>query len=119
MLSAELRHISPNDYDDWEAFAAAEHPEPWNEFGWFVLDIGLAGQAGTTLFQVLAATPAAVSRAKGNDKQRRVLLVDSFEPDVLAAALKDYVSSIAAHTWNDIVEQLRRSMYCEYEKQWS
>jgi hypothetical protein len=33
--------------------------------------------------------------------------------------LKDYVSSIAAHTWNDIVEQLRRSMYCEYEKQWS
>lgn len=119
MLSAELRHISPNDYDDWEAFAAAEHPEPWNEFGWFVLDIGLAGQAGTTLFQVLAATPAAVSRAKGNDKQRRVLLVDSFEPDVLAAALKDYVSSIAAHTWNDIVEQLRHSMYCENEKQWS
>ena len=49
MLSAELRHISPNDYDNWEAFAAAKHPEPWDE----------------------------------------------------------------------IVEQLRRSMYCEYEKRWS
>src|SRR5262249_44851267 len=66
MLRPELRHISPNDYDGWEAFAAAEHPEPWDEFAWFVLDIGLEGQEGTDLFQVLVATPAAVSRAKGN-----------------------------------------------------
>jgi hypothetical protein len=119
MLRPELRQISPNDYDTWEAFAAAEHPEPWDEFASFVLDIGLEGQKGTTLFQVLVATPAAVSRAKGKDKHRRVLVVESFEPQALEAALRDHVSSVAAHTWDEIVERLRRNMYWEYEKRWS
>jgi hypothetical protein len=119
MLRATLLQISPNDYQSWEAFAAAEHPEPWDEFGWFVLDIGVDGQEGTTLFQVLVATPAAVSRAKGNDKHRRILVVDSFEPEALAAALKDHVSSLRADTWDEVVEQLRRNMYWEYEQRWS
>jgi len=116
MLRVELRHISPNDYDSWEAFAASEHPEPWDDFGWFVLGIGLEGQEGTTLFQALIATPAAASRAKGDDRHRRVLIVDSFEPHALAAALRDHVSLITAHTWDDIVERLRRTMYWEYEE---
>ena len=119
MLRPELRHISPNDYDGWQAFAAAEHPEPWDEFAWFVLDIGLEGQEGSNLFQVLVATPAAVSRAKGNDKHRRVLIVESFEPQALETALRDYVASLAAHTWDEIVERLRCNMYWEYEKRWS
>jgi hypothetical protein len=119
MLRAELRHISPNAYDNWDAFAAAEHPEPWDEFGWFVLDIGVEGREGTTLFQVLVATAAAVARAKGTDKHRRVLVVESFEPQTLAAALRDHVSSLVAHTWDEIVEQLRCNMYWEYEKRWS
>jgi hypothetical protein len=119
MLRAELRHISPNDYDSWESFAAAEHPEPWDEFAWFVLDIGLEGQEGTTLFQVLVATPASVSRATGNDKHRRVLIVESFEPRALESALRDHVSSLTTHTWDEIVERLRCNMYWEYEKKWS
>jgi len=119
MLRPELRRIIPNDYDGWEAFAAAERPEPWDEFAWFVLDIGLEGQEGSNLFQVLVATPAAVSRAKGNDKHRRVLIVESFEPQAIETALRDHVASLAAHTWDEIVERLRCNMYWEYEKRWS
>jgi Immunity protein 8 len=119
MLRPELRWISPNDYRSWEEFASAEHPEPWDEFGWFVLDIGVEGDVGTYSFQVLVATPAAVTRAKGGVAGRRFLVVDSFEPEALAAALRDYVSSQAAHTWDDIIAKLRRNMYWEYEKRWS
>jgi hypothetical protein len=32
MHRAELRHISPNDYDGGESYAKVEHPEPWDEF---------------------------------------------------------------------------------------
>jgi hypothetical protein len=119
MLRAELRQIRPNAYESWEAFAASAHPEPWDQFSWFVLDIGVEGQEGTTLFQALVATPAAVSRAKGDDRHRRLLVVDSFEPQALAATLREYVSSVEAHTWDDVVERLRRNMYWEYEKRWS
>ncbi len=82
MLQPELRGIRPNDYSGWEHFAAAEHPEPWDEFAWFQLDIGLEGEEGTACFQVLVTTPAAVSRAKGDDKHRRFLVVDSFDPEL-------------------------------------
>jgi hypothetical protein len=119
MLRAELRHISPNAYPDWDAFASSERREPWDDFGWFELNIGLEGREGTDLFQVLAATPAAVSRAKGDDKHRRILVVDSFEPADLARELREYVSSVTAHTWDEIVEQLRRTMYWEYERNYS
>jgi hypothetical protein len=118
MLHPELRHISPNDYDSWEAFAAVKRPEPWDEFGWFILDVGLEGEQGSTLFQVLLATPAAVSRAKGNDKHCRVLVVESFEPQALQTALRNHVANLSSHTWDEIVEQLRRNMYWEYEA-WS
>ena len=119
MLRAELREISPNDYFGWEAFASSDRPEPWDDFGWFVLSIGVEGQEGSYLFQVLVATPAAVTRARKDDGHRRVLVVDSFAPDDLAAALKEHVSSITAPTWDGIVEQLQRTMYWEYEKRWS
>ena len=119
MVRAELRHISPNDYESWEVFASTEHPEYWDEFGWFVLSIGVEGHEGVDLFQVLAVTSAAVSRAKGNDKQRRVLVVESFEPEALSAALRSHVSALVAPTWEDIVERLRCDMYWEYERQWS
>ncbi len=30
-MRAELRDISPNDFSDWQGFASAEHPEPWDD----------------------------------------------------------------------------------------
>jgi hypothetical protein len=118
MMRAELRHISPNDYRNWEAFASAERPEPWDDFGWFVVEIAPEGDKGSTAFQVLVTTPAAVTRAKGDSKHRRFLLVDSFEPDAVAKALREYVAGISAHTWDEIVEKLQRCMYWEYGDKW-
>ena len=77
------------------------------------------GEEGTTLFQIVVSTRAAVSRALGDDKHRRFLIVDSFEPHLLEKALKDHISSQEGHTWDEIVGRLRRNMYWEYEKQWS
>jgi hypothetical protein len=119
MLRPELRHISPNDYSDWQAFSEADHREPWDEFGSFVLDIGLEGEKGTTLFQVVVATPAAVQRAKQYNHRSRVLVVESFQPDQLEFALRQHVSAQAALTWEQIVERLRRHMYWEHEREWS
>jgi hypothetical protein len=46
-----------------------------------------------------------------------MLVVESFEPQALETALRDHVSSCGAHTWDEIVERLRRNMYWEYEKE--
>ena len=119
MIRAELRHISPNDYQNWEEFAAVEHPQPWDEFGWFILDIGAEGEAGTTLFQALVTTPAAKGRAKENERDRRMLVVPSFEPEDLARELREYVGSVTGSSWSDVVEQLRCTMYWEYERRFS
>jgi hypothetical protein len=114
-MRAELRGIDPNDFFDWGAFVAAERPEPWDDFGWFTLSIGPEGDPGTELFQVLVATPAAVSRARGKSGRFRGIVVDSFEPEAVAAALHEHVSSVEGHSWRQMVEQLRRCMLWEYE----
>src|SRR5260370_1418527 len=93
-MHAELKHISPNDFLDWEAFAAAERPEPWDDFGWFTLSIGHEGGEGADLFQVLVYTPATVSRAKGEVGFRGVV-VEMFEPEVIARTLREHVSAVA------------------------
>lgn len=115
MLIPELCDISPNHFPSWEDFAAAEHPEPWDEFAWFELTIGVEGQVETTLFQALVATHTALSRVKEKYNNRRVLVVESFEPQILETELRKHVESCAAHTWDGIVERLRCEMYWEYE----
>ena len=114
-MRAELRAIDPNDHLGWDAFVAAERPEPWDDFGWFTLSIGPEGDPGTSYFQVLVSTPAAVSRAKGELGRFQGLIVDSFEPGVVETTLREYVSSLQGLTWQDLVEQLRRTMHWEYE----
>jgi len=109
-MRATLREISPNDTLDWEKTEG-----PWDAFGWFSLSIGPEGNEGSEYFQVLVATPAAVSRAKGPTGRFRGVIVDSFEPDVIAKTLHDYVSSIEGHTWHDLVEKLMENMLWEYE----
>lgn len=118
MLRAELQHIDPNDHPSWEAFSKTECDDPLDAFGWFVLDVGVVGERGSSLFQALISTPLAKSRAK--DKPgRRVLVVQSFQPEALMAELRAYVGSVTGATYNEIAEQLRRNAYWEYEEHWS
>ncbi|MEK6234384.1 MAG: immunity 8 family protein, partial [Planctomycetales bacterium] len=80
--------------------------------------VGLAGEQGTTSFQVLVTTSAAASRARAGLNHVRFLVVDSFEPDAVENTLRNRVESIKEHTWDKILEDLRRSMYYEYDKEW-
>src|SRR5262245_18708298 len=114
-MRAELRAIEPNDYPGWDAFAVADRPTPWDDFSWFTLWIAPEGDAGSDSFQVLIATPAAISRAKGNSGTFRGLIVESFEPSVIVQTLRDHIASVQARTWDDLVDQLRRTMLWEYE----
>jgi hypothetical protein len=117
-MRAELRHISPNDFPHWECFLSADRAEPWDDFGWFSLNIGPEGDPGTEIFQVLVATPAAVSRATGNRDRLQGIIVESFEPEIIVRALHEYVSSVTGNNWSEIVSQFRRSMFWEYEGKW-
>jgi hypothetical protein len=114
-MRAELRDISPNDFPDWQCFAAAERPDRWDDFGWFTVAIGHEKDVGSEFFQVLVATPAAVSRAKGNRGRFRGIIVESFEAEVIASALRVRISAVTGGAWPAIVEQLRQFMYWEYE----
>jgi hypothetical protein len=90
-------------------------PEPWFGFGWFTLSIGPEGDPGTDLFQVLVSTPAAASRARGDAKQFHGIIVESFEPTVIAQALREHVASVNGLSWQELVDQLRRKMHWESE----
>ena len=106
MLPLEIQYIGLHDYDDWNAFARAGHPCPWDEYAWFALDIGIEGKEAADLFYVLVSTPAAVSRAIENAPQRRFFIVESFEPEALAASLRNHVASINVHTWEEAVKRV-------------
>ena len=114
-MRGELRDISPNDFPDWQCFASVERPEPWDDFGWFSLNIGPEGDPGTEIFQVLVATPAAVSRAKGNRGRFQGIIVESFEPEIIVNTLHEFVSSVTGNNWSEIVDQFRRAMFWENE----
>jgi hypothetical protein len=114
-VKAELRSIESNDFLDWEEFAATERVNPWDDFGWFTVSIGPEGDPGSNWFQVLVSTPSAVPRAKGNAKRFRGIIVESFEPTVIARSLQEYIASLKGLTWQELVDQLRQTMHWEYE----
>ncbi len=114
-MRAELRGIDPNEYPGWDAFATAAQPNPWDRFGWFTLRIGPEGHEGSDYFQVLVATPAAVSRAQGNDTRFRGVIVPVFEPQVILDALREHVSAVIGSDWEQIAARLGQTMHWEYE----
>lgn len=114
-MRAVLKGISPNDFLSWEEFRRYSSPDPWDDFGWFTLDVGADDEDGTNLFQVLVSTPAVVSRAIGDAGEFQGILVDRFDADEIQRVLRDRIASIRCHTWNDIVEELRTFSLWEYE----
>jgi hypothetical protein len=116
-MRAELKEIIPNDYPDWETFASSERPEPWDDFGWFTLDIGDEDSRddGTETFQVLVATATALPRVKGDRGGFRGVIVEVFEPEVVRRTLCEHVSSFTGHTWDEIRNGLRRTMIWDRE----
>lgn len=119
MIQAAVQSICPNDFDGWAEFELYDSPDPYDDFSWFTLTIGLAGglmgeEAGNN-FQVCVSTPRAVSRAKKIGNHVPGILVDQFDAKSVEFAIRKRVSTIEAHSWMQIVEQLRQFMIWEYE----
>jgi hypothetical protein len=113
ILRAEVKWIDPDNYAGWDGLVAAEIAEPWDHFEYFTVGIGTEGQDGADNFSVCIATHAAVGRTSARGGFRG-LVVDYFEPEEIRRKLNEYVSSITAPTWQQIVDQLRQVMHWEY-----
>lgn len=122
MLQPILQEITPNDFDSWQEFVDAQsNLRPTDRgaaYAWFLLTVGVEGFEGTTLFQVLISTPDAVARATGENPERRVLVVETFEPAEILRRIRTLLASAQGENWNEMVEQLQASMYWEHERQW-
>jgi len=110
-MEADLRAIEANDITDWPNWSASD---PLNELQWFTLTIGPPGDPGSDLFQVAVATPIGVRDRR--DRSKFVgLVVDRFEPEIVEAAIRDFVASCNALTWSGIVDLLRKQTRWEYD----
>ena len=114
-MRAELRWLETNDFRSWDEFAAAVHPDPFDCSGWFSCGIGPDGDSTTENFQFLAVTPGAISRVQQERRRARLLVVDEFTQESIERALRDHLSKITGHSWQEISTQIRKIMYSEYE----
>lgn len=114
-MRLELRWLETNDFLSWDAFAAAERPDPLDCSGWFSCGVGVEGENGDEIFQVLVATPGAIRRVQQERKRQRLLVVREFNRQAIEAALRDYLATITGRTQIEINGQLRKCMYSEYE----
>ena len=84
-MRAELRHIMPhNDNVSWDDLLQPKYSEPWDDYGQFTLSIGSVGSRGADLFVVVIATHIAACRLKGHGTPFKGLVVESFEPEIIA-----------------------------------
>ena len=113
-MEAEIQHLESNDFTNWSDFERYESADPCDDYGWFHVTVGPLGMEGGNDFQVCVATPRAVGRVKQAGFAPGIL-VDHFDAESVHNAIHARVTSINGHTWNDIVDQLRRFMHWEYE----
>jgi hypothetical protein len=114
-MRAELRWLETNDFRTWEEFSAAERPDPFDCSGWFACGIGSDAEPGEETFQFVVATPGAVSRVQRERRGLRLLVVGEFTRAAIEDMLREHVSKITGYQWSDISNQLRKTMYSEYE----
>src|SRR5215472_6427640 len=107
----ELRWLETNDFPSWDAFAAAERPDPLDCSGWFSCGVGVEGEVGDEIFQVLVATPGAVSRVQQERRRQRLLVVRDFNREAIESTLRDHLATISGRTPVEISQQLRKCMY--------
>ena len=113
-MKAEIHHLESNDHVDWNDFVRYQSPDPYDDFGWFHVTIGVSGVTGGNDFQVCVATPRAVGRIKRGGFVPSIL-VDQFDAATVEKSIRDRVDSVSGHSWEQLVDQLREFMHWEYE----
>lgn len=112
-MHAETRYIGSLDFRSWEDFANAAAVESPLEFGWFELGIGEVGTSECTRFRALIATAQGKHNARKANPYDPIILVSSFEPSALYEELDAAVEALVGRDWDDIVQQVQRTMYQE------
>lgn len=113
-MEVEVQWIVPNDFLDLDEFSRYESRDPYDDYAWFSLTIGVKGEQAGNNFEVLVATPKAVARLKQSGSIPG-LIVNRFEPQVVLDAIRNHVASLKGHAWFQFVDQLRKTMHWEYE----
>lgn len=113
-MQAEIKEMCPNDHLGWSEFAQYDSLDPYDDFGWFHVTVGVTGEEGGHDFQVCVATPRSVGRVKPSGSNPGIL-VDRFDAESVSRAIRNKVASITGTTWEQIIDQLRTFMLWEYE----
>ena len=113
-MFAEIHHLESNDHVDWNDFVQHQSQDPYDDYGWFHVTIGVSGETGGNDFQVCVATPRAVGRIRRTGFLPGIL-VDQFDSHSVEKAIRDRVHSVHGNSWEQIVDQLREFMHWEYE----
>ena len=89
--------------------------DPSDDFGWFSVRVGADGGVGTSDFQVVVSTPAAISRARFADGTRfKGLVLLSYCPTAAREIIRSKVESVEGRDYAEIVQKLREFMFWEY-----
>lgn len=116
MLSAEVRSLEACNHPiDWSEFIEYESPDPYDDFGWFRISVGATEVVGTNDFHVCVSTVRAIGRARRSGSSPGII-VDQFDAQSVSDAVHARVSGIQAHSWDQIVDELRTFAHWEYER---
>ena len=97
-MRAEVKTTSPNDHLSWDKFAQHESGDPYDDFGWFHVNVGLVGEDAGNDFQVCVSTPRAVGRAK-HAGDAPGILVERFDAESVRRAIHDQIAAVTGHSW--------------------
>ena len=94
-------------------------PVDTHNFGtWLKLMIGPENETGTEYFDIFVCTPdwlKAECQKSGSFWQRHMLIVDTYDPDQIAAKIQWRIGQCAANTWAQISLKISRYAAWQYE----
>ena len=113
MIHACLKNLMCSDFDLREY-----RPENPSSFGFFVeMEIGIANEEGTDLFQLHVCTPQWLEdqvREGGPQWIESQLVLSSYNFDELHEFLSRKINSIQGNNWMEIVSKLRLLAHWEF-----
>ncbi|WP_375773343.1 immunity 8 family protein [Archangium gephyra] len=112
-VELEIRSWSSPDVD----FKAWRPDDRSDVFFLLEMEIGVAGEAGMDVFQVVVSTPEGL-RARSSKpvvRERATLILADYSWDLLRRTCVEIVARCAAASWEESVLRLQRYFMWEYE----
>ncbi len=111
-----IESLMSNAHPEEDEVRLLSERDPSDDLGWFSVRIGVVGEIGTTDFQVVVATPAAMPRARFSGKPRfKGLVLQTYTPDAARDLIRSKVEEAEGRDYDEIVEKLRAFMFWEYD----